>query len=179
MQAPPATDSQRPGLQRQSSSVVTRAAAAPGNGTSEEQRFLEHQHASGDALEKAAERLDPAGSASSGELVTEAAPLPDEFVAACSMNNDTDPKQVLTKLHGCTKALDIFAEEAKNAHGRSREANAQYVQKFKEVMEDLLALKDMKDFHKAFDKDDEAALQVLLGEATKSREEIETLAPSA
>ncbi|CAK0862145.1 unnamed protein product, partial [Prorocentrum cordatum] len=93
MQAPPATDSQRPGLQRQSSSVVTRAAAAPGNGTSEEQRFLEHQHASGDALEKAAERLDPAGSASSGELVTEAAPLPDEFVAACSMNNDTDPKQ--------------------------------------------------------------------------------------
>jgi len=193
---------QRNGLQRQSSSIGIHPAAS-GKDPSEEKRFVEHLHASGPPpdLEKAGERLDPAKSTANGEPVTEgdkalkrldaeesseaggqpvteAAPLPDDFVDACSMKGEPDPKQVLAKLHGCTEALDRFAEEAKSAHGRSREANAQYVQKFKQVMEDLLALKDMKNFHEAFDKDDEAALKVLLGEATKSKGEIDALAPS-
>jgi hypothetical protein len=153
-----------------------RQAAAPGSDTKEEQRFLDHLHASGtppDALARAARQLD-----GGDERVSEAAPLPEAFKVACNTENATDPKQMLATLHGCTHALDRLAEQTKSVEAADRAANEKDIEALKNTEDELMALKNPKGFHEAWDEDQQAALKHLLGQVSKDEVSIANLAPS-
>lgn len=113
-----------------------------------------------------------AGSTISG---LEAGPLPEEFLSACDVRDEKDPKEVLGKLRDCTAALNEFAKLTKEGQVKSREANLAYVTTFNKVMLDLLSLKDLEAFTQAFSKDQSEALLVLTAEADKAKEEIAKL----
>jgi len=95
----------------------------------------------------------------------------------CAVEGGTVPTEVLGKLRKCTDALDEFARKVKDQNGRSRDANQRYVTKFKEVVKQLQTIKDVQELNKALSKDQGEALRVLMAQADKAKDEIESLLP--
>jgi len=180
-------------VDRKAQPIEPEQTVASGSDPKEEQRFLEHLHASGtppDDLARAAPKLDGGGNSRTppddlaraapkldggGERAA-ATPLPEEIAAGCNTENGTDPKQMLATLNDCTKALDRLAEQTRSMEQIDKAANEKDVQALKHTEEDLLALKNPKSFHEAWDTDQQAALKHLLGQVSKDEVSIENLA---
>jgi len=158
---------------RRAHSTEEEQAAASGTDAREQRRFLEHLHADGtppDALARAEQQLDGSGVREKAVL------LPEEPAVDCNTKDVTDPKQMLAMLHGCTKALDRFGEQTRGVERADRAANEKDVEALRHTAKDLLAIKEGKSFHEAWDEDQQAALRHLMEQVSRDEATIKKLA---